>query len=264
MPIATVNGINLGYRIQGKGPPLVLAHGLATGSYIWGGAAEALQGRFQVIAYDHRGHGATDKPPGPYSIQQLADDLAGLLNFLGLEKADIIGHSMGGRTALLFALQHPDFVGRLMLVGASGAAPQGPARARLEALRKAAAEEGVAAVFDHPGYQGAMPAAFKKGSAREAFRERFLQNTPEGITGSIDAILSMPDLTGRLGEIAAPAWVCAGDADAGPLEFNALCGERIPRCARSAVPGCGHYPMLDNPAGFLDALYSFLKKNPAP
>ena len=78
MPIATVNGINLGYRIQGKGPPLVLAYGLATGSYIWGGAAEALQGRFQVIAYDHRGHGTTDKPPGPYSIQQLADDLAGL------------------------------------------------------------------------------------------------------------------------------------------------------------------------------------------
>ena len=120
MPAATVNGVNLSYAAGGEGPPFVLMHGFMTGKFVWDPLMEGLPGRFQIVRYDHRGHGDSDKPPGPYRIQDFADDLLGLLNYLGLEKVDLMGHSMGGRTALLFALQHPGRLNRLFLVGASG------------------------------------------------------------------------------------------------------------------------------------------------
>ncbi len=263
MPVATVNGVNLAYRSAGQGPPLVLLHGFSSSSHAWDPVLGPLAARSKVFAYDHRGHGDSDKPRGPYRIQDFSDDLLALLNFLGLAQVDLMGHSMGGRTALLFALRHGDRLGRLMLVGASGAAPQGEARARFDTLKRVAVEQGMEAVFEHDLVKGLLPPVFSQpGPEREAFRARFLRNTPEGYCGAADAILTMPDLTGRLGEIGAPTWVCVGEQDAGPKAFSDLCLKGIPHCARAVIPGCGHHPMQENPKAFLAALNAFLDKVP--
>ncbi len=260
MPTATVNGVHLNYRIEGEGPPIVLMHGFSTGHYVWDATASRLAERFRVVRHDHRGHGDSSKPPGPYRIQDYVDDLVALLNYLGYERVDPVGHSMGGRTALLFALDHPDRLNRLILIGASGAAPEGAPRERFEALKKLAAEEGLAAVFDSPLFSFALPKTWKRDAARA--RERFMRNTPEGFCAAADAVLTMPDLRGRLGEIDIPVWACTGETDAGPMAFNTLCEEKIASCTRAVISGCGHYPMLDAEEEFLAGIDDFLKSTP--
>ena len=120
MPVATVNGVNLTYTVKGDGAPLVAMHGFANSTYTWEPVMDALAGRFQAFAYDHRGHGGSSKRLGPFGIETLTEDLLALLNFWGLDRVHLMGHSMGGRVALWCALEHPERVDSLMLVGASG------------------------------------------------------------------------------------------------------------------------------------------------
>lgn len=258
MPIATVNGVNLAYVVQGRGTPLVAMHGFAHSTYTWEPVMDALAGRCQVFAYDHRGHGASGTSKAPYDIPALADDLLGLLNFWGLDRVHLMGHSMGGRTALWFALQHPEKLESLMLVGASAAAPEGEARERWETLRKIAREEGVAAMLASDAIWATLPKAYTEGEGAEAFRKRYLRNTPAGCAAAIDAILQTPDMRGRLGEIRTPTWVCAGERDAGPMAFGEMLEERIPDCVRTMIPACGHYPMQEATEAFAAAFEAFI------
>ncbi len=262
MPTATVNGVNLSYRVDGKGPPLVLMHGFSTGSFVWEPVIARLARRFQVFRYDHRGHGNSGKPPGPYEIQDFADDLEAFLNCAGLDRVDLIGHSMGGRTALLFALQRGDRLNRLLLVGASGSAPEGGPRKRFEALKELAASEGMSAVFDSDLFAFALPEAWRNEPARSEARERFRKNTPGGFCAAADAILATPDMRERLGEVSVPTWACAGEHDTGPMAFSELCGKNIPECTRAVIPGCGHYPMLDAAEAFTAQLEKFIDTTP--
>ncbi len=262
MPTATVNGVNLSYQVDGEGPPLVLMHGFSTGSYVWEPIIAQLARRFQVFRYDHRGHGNSSTPPGPWQIQDFADDLEAFLNYAGLDRVDLMGHSMGGRTALLFALQHGGRLKRLLLAGASGSAPEGDPRGRFEALKELVASEGMAAVFDSDLFAFALPEAWQSEPARSEARERFRKNTPGGFCAAADAILATPDMRGRLGEIAVPTWSCAGEHDAGPMAFSELCEKNIPECTRAAVPGCGHYPMLDAAEAFIAQLEKFIDTTP--
>jgi pimeloyl-ACP methyl ester carboxylesterase len=125
MPTVNVNGLKLNYLVQGRGSPMVLSHGFQNSGFAFTPILDRLGERFQVFALDKRGHGDSDKPPGPYRIQDFADDLLGFLDTLGLDKVDFLGHSMGGRTGTLFAIEHSDRLSRLMLVSSSASAPSG-------------------------------------------------------------------------------------------------------------------------------------------
>jgi 3-oxoadipate enol-lactonase len=115
MPKAEVNGINLYYEVHGEGQPLLLIYGLAGRGNGWKFQAEALSPHFRVITYDNRGVGESDQPDEVYSIAQMADDAAGLLDSLGIESAHVFGISMGGMIAQEFALRHPQRVKKLAL-----------------------------------------------------------------------------------------------------------------------------------------------------
>jgi len=113
---APVNGLNLYYQIQGRGKPLVLLHGGVAAIEMFGENLPLLaQGR-QVIGVDLQAHGRTADIDRPLRFESMADDIAGLLGFLGLETADIMGYSLGGGVALRTAIQHPDRVRKLVLV----------------------------------------------------------------------------------------------------------------------------------------------------
>ncbi len=116
MPTVKVNDIHIYYEIHGEGEPLVLIAGLSTDITAYVRIIGELSQKYQVIAFDNRGAGRTDKPDIPYSIEMMADDTAGLLNALGIEQAHILGISLGGRIAVDLTLRYPERARSLMLV----------------------------------------------------------------------------------------------------------------------------------------------------
>nr|QNO56355.1 putative aminoacrylate hydrolase RutD [Methanosarcinales archaeon ANME-1 ERB7] len=109
-----VNDVELYYEAHGDGEPIIFVHGWMDDCSAWNSQIEFFAKKYKVIAYDHRGHGRSDKPEGDYSIQTLSNDLHTLIKELKLEKVTLVGHSMGGMTALLFTLDHPDKVSKLV------------------------------------------------------------------------------------------------------------------------------------------------------
>ena len=123
MPKIQSNGIELYYEVHGEGRPLVLISGLGYSSWQWHKMVPFLAEHFQVIIFDNRGVGESDKLEGPYSAQLLAADTVGLLDALGLEKAIIAGHSMGGFIAQAIALDYPQRVEKLILCSTNFGGP---------------------------------------------------------------------------------------------------------------------------------------------
>ncbi len=115
MPKISANGINIQYEVHGEGTPLVLIAGLGYPAWQWHRMLPYLVRHFQVIAFDNRGVGGTDKPTGPYSAGLLAADTAGLLDALGIGSAVVMGHSMGGFIAQELVLSYPRKVSKLVL-----------------------------------------------------------------------------------------------------------------------------------------------------
>ena len=123
MPKIKTNNIELYYEIHGAGQPLVLISGLGYPLWQWHKMVPFLAEHFQVITFDNRGVGQSDKPAGPYTAQLLAADTAGLLDALGIEKAIIAGHSMGGFVAQAMALDFPQKVAKLILCSTNFGGP---------------------------------------------------------------------------------------------------------------------------------------------
>lgn len=119
MPTVSVDGLRMYYELAGAGPPLVLIGGLGLDVSECGQLIDALATRYRVLAFDNRGAGRSDKPDVPYTISQMADDAAGLMRALGIERAHVVGMSLGGRIALDLALEHPQRVRSLILVSTS-------------------------------------------------------------------------------------------------------------------------------------------------
>jgi 3-oxoadipate enol-lactonase len=122
MPYAQVGDIMLYYEVHGEGRPVVLIPGLGTDTRLFFNVVPLLAARHQVVVVDPRGGGQSDKPTGDYSIEQMADDVAGLFRTLGIPMADVVGYSMGGKIALQLAAGHPALVDHLIL-GATAPTP---------------------------------------------------------------------------------------------------------------------------------------------
>jgi pimeloyl-ACP methyl ester carboxylesterase len=116
---APVNGLKLYYEIHGKGEPLILLHGGLGAIEMFGANLTALAKNHRVIAVDLQGHGRTADIDRPLSIESMADDIAALINFLGIKKADIAGYSLGGEVAIQTVIRHPEIVRKLVAVSAT-------------------------------------------------------------------------------------------------------------------------------------------------
>src|SRR4030043_975160 len=115
MPLARLNGININYRAEGQGEPLVIIMGFTAGRSGWMPQIPFFKKYYRVITFDNRGAGKSDKPPGPFSPRMMADDTVRLMDLLGIEKAHIMGVSMGGMIAQELAINYPQRVMKLVL-----------------------------------------------------------------------------------------------------------------------------------------------------
>jgi len=123
MPYAQAGDIRLYYEVHGDGPPVLLVPGLGADTRLFSNVVPLLATSRQVVVLDPRGGGLSDKPAGRYSIEQMADDVVGLLGALGIASADVVGYSMGGKIALQLAACYPELVDHLVLCATAPSAP---------------------------------------------------------------------------------------------------------------------------------------------
>jgi len=115
MPIAKINRIDINYMVEGQGEPLVMIAGFSADQSLWKSQLPAFKKKFQVVIFDNRGVGKSDKPKGPYSPRMMSEDTIKLMDFLNIKKAHILGHSMGGLIAQEIAINHPERIMKLIL-----------------------------------------------------------------------------------------------------------------------------------------------------
>ncbi|NTV64250.1 MAG: alpha/beta fold hydrolase, partial [Oscillochloris sp.] len=205
MAQTNINGIRMRYDDVGQGPALLLLHAFPLSAAMWQPQVEALQDQFRLIVPDLRGFGGTDAPPGTYPMDEMADDLAALLDFLGIEQAALCGLSMGGYIAMAFLRHYPSRVRALILADTRAGADSDEARAAREANARLAESAGPTAIADKmiPG----LVAPYATKAVRDTLRSLILANTPEGIAGALRGMAVRPDSTAGLCDMSVPTLV---------------------------------------------------------
>jgi 3-oxoadipate enol-lactonase len=274
MPTAHINGFDMYYRERGQGPPLILAHGLMGSIDMMdalGENPESLSRRFRLINYDARGHGRSgySTDPAGYSWYALAEDLLTFLRHLGIERAHVGGGSMGAGTSLVFVLDHPEMVDRLVLIAPP---PLGEDMGLVQRMFLA-----FAAIIESQGLEKAVEVAMAMPqfqAVREANPQEFewirawlLSQNPQAIVPAIRGLLGGPRLPEeRFGEIRARTLVVAHpDDEVHPLASGHRLQESIPDCHLVIAPTMTHF--REHPQELADVIEGFLQDSgpsPAP
>jgi len=237
---------------------VVLSHALGCDLTMWDGLANALSPDNRVIAYDHRGHGASDAPPGPYTMAELADDAARLLRELDAGPVVWIGLSMGGMVGQELALRHPSLVRALVLANTTSGYPEA-ARAVWEQRIATVNEEGIEAIADavmaryfHDGFRA------EKAGTVARFRRRVVSTNAVGYVGCCSAVGHV-DTTARLGQIAVPTLVIAGKLDQGtPVSMAQTLADGMPNASLTVLKEASHLSAVEQPEAFRTAVMAFI------
>jgi 3-oxoadipate enol-lactonase len=245
-----------GFEDRGSGPPLVLLHPFPFSRGIWSGVGDALARHHRVIAVDARGFGASPLGPGRAGIADLADDLAALLQRLGVARAAVLGMSMGGYTALAFAARHPDKLAALILCDTRAEADPPAMRAARDGAIARIREQGVGAYLP-----GSMPRLLSP-AAPPALWAHLLARAEDraaSLIAGIEALRDRPDRTGDLAAVRCPALVVRGAEDqVTPAEAAQALAAGIAGARLAVLPGAGHLSHVEAPGPFLAAVGSFL------
>jgi 3-oxoadipate enol-lactonase len=254
------NGIDINYEIHGKegAPWLVLSHSLACSVRMWDPQIAALKDKYRVLAYDTRGHGATEAPKGAYTLEQLADDLAALLKALNVDKAHFCGLSMGGMIGQTFALMYPGVFRTLMLADTTSRYPAeaGP----LWAERIKTAETKGMEPLAQPTLERWFTEPFRKANPAvvDGIRKLIVATPVAGYVGCSHAIPKI-NLSARLKEIQCPILVIVGADDPGtPVSMAKEIHDSAPGSKLVVLPQAAHLANLEQPAGFTRAMEEFL------
>jgi len=254
---ASANGIEIYYEEHGSGQPLVLTHGIGGSADNWAPVLPDLAGRYRVITWDVRGFGRSDKPPGPYSAELWARDLAGLLDALAVERAYLVGHSMGGVIAQRFALDFPERLAALILASTSSQVNE----------RAMAHWMGQADAIERDGF-GAWVAAQQAGYTEEFLRahpdqlendrRRVELNDSSAYAAGARAVAAY-NFTSELKQITAPTLILQGLTDPQtPPGGSVIINRHIPGSRLVMLEGTGHGIYTEHPEKFVHLLTEFL------
>jgi 3-oxoadipate enol-lactonase len=259
MPYAAVNGTKLFYRVDGEAnvtaPWLVLSNSLGSDVSMWTPQIAAFSKHFRVLRYDTRGHGRSDVPPGPYTIEQLTRDVIGLFDHLGIERAHFAGVSMGGLTGVGLGARYASRIERLVLcntaaqIGSPEVWEPRAARARNEGMLALAGS--VLPRWYTAQFIERNPLVFAQA------RDVFVHTDPEGYASNCDAI-NATDLRGEARSIAAPSLVISGTHDlaATPAQGREL-AESVPG-ARYVELDAAHISNVELADTFTQTVVDFL------
>jgi aminoacrylate hydrolase len=264
MPKAAVDGIEIYYETYGSGPPLFLVPGLGGVGNYWAPQIKPFSERFTVVVHDHRGTGQSTRSKISYSVDQMTNDLLGLMDALGIDKAHLVGHSTGGAIGQTMAIEYPDRIDRLVLY-ASWTKCDPFMRRVFETRKTLLLESGVEAyikatpVFLYPDWWINQNAdAFEK-----ADRDLIPSFPSVQIAASrCDAVMKF-DRVNQLSEIRThPLVLCAADDFLTPSYFSRALAEQIRGAELKILPRGGHCVSQTEPESFNEAVLSFLQAQP--
>jgi 3-oxoadipate enol-lactonase len=254
------NGIVTHYVLEGPaGAPVVtFSHSLAASLEMWEPQVAAIADRYRVLRYDTRGHGGSEVPPGPYTLEMLADDVLGLLDALGVERTHFVGLSMGGMIAQAVALKRPGVLASLVLADTACRMP--PDSGPLWDARIAMAEsQGMAALAEGTIERWFTP-PFIERAPEVVDRVRMLIRTtpPHGFAGCSQAIRTL-DYADRLREIRTPTLIVVGQEDLGtPVAAAEAIHAAIAGSKLVVLPSAAHLSNVEQAEKFNHALLGFL------
>jgi pimeloyl-ACP methyl ester carboxylesterase len=268
-----LHGHEVVYRVAGEGPPVVLIHGMVNASRHWAGVAERLAERHLVIAPDLIGHGDSATPRGDYSLGAHAAVIRDLLSALGIDRATVVGHSLGGGIAMVFFWQFPERVERLALVSSGGLGD------RVSPLLRSAALPGASALISLAGHRRVTDGLDRAGGAlrdrgsslgvqlqaiARALRPLGSAGAREAFVQTLRAVIdrhgqrvSATDRLYLLRDV--PTLIAWGDRDRTiPVEHGRAAHRAIPGSRFVTIPGAAHFPHLERPAELAEALADFI------
>lgn len=252
-----IGNLQVCYEMSGDGSVVVLTHGLGGDLHYWDAAMTALSPHHRVLRWDVRGCGDSDKPPGPYSAALFADDLSRLLDGLGIERAHLVGISMGGVISQSFALRHHERVASLVLVSTSSeVGPQ--AAANWQRLADRIEQHGFdprsadASRSVSPAFAAAHPEILAQ------LKEQTLRNAPRAYAAAARA-MSDYHFTAELSAVTAPTLILQGlDDQLTPPGGAVKLRRALPRARLLMIPGTGHNLPIEQPLTFHAAVSAFL------
>lgn len=234
----------LHYEVAGEGPPLVMMGSIGSSLAMWEPQLPALADRFRVVRVDHRGHGGSPVPPGPYTIADLGGDVLALLDHLGVREAALCGLSLGGMVGMWVAAHAPERVSALALLATSAHLGPGLWEQRIAAVEAggmAAIADGAIGRWFTPGFRARRPDQVARYSA-------MLQATPP--TGYVGCCAAIRDMDQRedVAKISAPTLIMVGSDDvATPPAHAGDLAARIAGARLQEIPGAAHLLNVERP-----------------
>ena len=259
------NGCRFNVRTEGSSaaPWLMLSHSVATDLTMWDWVSDGLAEEFRILRYDTRGHGGSEAPAGDYTMNMLADDAAGILDALKIDKVHFLGLSLGGMTGLGLALNHPDRLASLIVADARAQANPGYS-ASWQQRSEAVARQGIECIVE--------------ANLERWFTERFRRNDPDTMD-KVRAIIRRTSTVGyrgcaaalaglsygeRLKDIRLPVLYLTGSDDQGaPPEAMKEMQQVTPGAHYVEIPDAGHISCIEQPEAFGEAVTRFLNTVPA-
>lgn len=274
MPRAEVNGINLNYEVAGNGPPIVLIHAWPTDHAVWQLQVPVFSQDYRTIAVDLRGCGQSDKPAGPNTPVIMANDVVGLLDVLGIERAAVAGISLGGIVAAQMTLDHPDRVVSSIWVGAPSDMDRFFVTIDAETMLIA---DAYMRVLEPEGYPGFWEKVWKANIGL-LFNDEFVQSRlgsylitsifeerygrynadPTAIINILNGLRGWT-IQDQLGNVSRPVQVVVGDQDP-TLDYCDEQGRLTAGAEYVLIENSGHFSILDQPTQFNTVALDFLRR----
>jgi len=234
-------------RVSGDGSPDFLClHGLVDRIEIWDRIAGPLAERGRVACLDQRGHGESEAPAGPYRREDLAGDVSAVIRALGSEKVVLVGHSMGGIISMTTALEHPDQVAGLVLIGTASQCNE----------KTAGWYERIARAGEKDGNTGLKNAIYGEKS------RKVIDGDAQGISEVTRTLKSLYEdpLTPKLSAVECPVLLVVGQKDPMGSKASTIIAEQFKDAELVTVPDCGHWVHVSEPDAVLDAIDRFLPR----
>jgi 3-oxoadipate enol-lactonase len=261
---AIINGWSIDYSIYGKtsGLPVVFIHGFPFSQEMWRSQVAELSSDYRMITYDVRGHGKSEVGDGQYAIEFFVDDLIGLLDHVQIEKAVVVGLSMGGYIALRAIERNPERFKGLALCDTRSEADPNEGKIKRAGNIKSVKTDGVKKYAE--GFVRAVfaPQTFERNPEAIKFIRNIIENTsPISIAGTLLALASRTDTTESLSKINVPTLILVGEHDAlTPVSAARSMNEKIRQSELYVISDAAHLSNLENPEEFNKHLSGFLRR----